>query len=85
MFSRASDLLFPSDSLDWVYIDGNHEYEHVIADLEVFYRKLKSGGILAGDDYDWGEARGCPVRRAVHEPVRPAEAVVLSGWTSTTA
>jgi hypothetical protein len=41
-------------SLDWVYIDGNHLYEFVRRDLELFSAKVKSGGLIAGDDY--GEA-----------------------------
>lgn len=38
------------DGLDFVYIDGNHEYEYVIKDMENYYRKLNSNGILAGHD-----------------------------------
>jgi hypothetical protein len=37
--------------LDWVYIDGDHTYEAVCADLEAYWRVVKAGGILAGDDY----------------------------------
>jgi hypothetical protein len=36
---------------DWVYIDGNHLYEYVKKDLELFATKLKPGGLLTGDDY----------------------------------
>ena len=39
------------DRLDWVYIDGDHHYEAVKKDLEISYRKVKQGGIIAGDDY----------------------------------
>ncbi len=42
---------FPDGSLDWVYIDGNHLYEHVKADLETYLPKVRPGGYLAGDDY----------------------------------
>ena len=34
-----------------VYIDGNHLYEFVKGDLEVYWSKVKSGGYIAGDDY----------------------------------
>jgi Methyltransferase domain len=37
--------------LDWVYIDGDHTYEGVKADLEAFRRVVSPGGVLAGDDY----------------------------------
>jgi len=40
------------DELDFVYIDGNHNYEYVKSDMENYYPKLRKGGILAGHDYD---------------------------------
>jgi hypothetical protein len=42
---------FPDSYFDWVYIDGNHLYEHVKLDLETYYPKVKRGGYVAGDDY----------------------------------
>lgn len=42
---------FGDGSLDWVYIDGNHLYEHVIADLEAWGDKVRVGGVVAGDDF----------------------------------
>lgn len=41
------------DDLDFVYIDGNHEYKYVKKDLEDYYQKLKVGGILAGHDINY--------------------------------
>lgn len=49
--STAAASRFEDESLDWVYIDGDHSYEGVKADLEAYYRTVKPGGILAGDDY----------------------------------
>ncbi len=40
------------NNLDFVYIDGNHEYEFVKRDIELYYLKLKRGGILGGDNFD---------------------------------
>jgi predicted O-methyltransferase YrrM len=48
--------LFQDNSLDYVYIDGNHDYDHVKQDLELWWPKLKPGGLMAGHDYlllDW--------------------------------
>ena len=42
---------FKDESLDFVYIDGNHQYEFVKKDVEKFYSKVKKGGIIGGDDY----------------------------------
>ncbi len=42
---------FPDDYFDWIYIDGNHRYEFVKMDLEMFLPKVKLHGLVAGDDY----------------------------------
>jgi SAM-dependent methyltransferase len=67
--SRSLDAAasFADGSLDWVYIDGDHTYEAVKADLDAYYRAVKPGGFLAGDDYGvpgwWDDG----VTRAVDE------------------
>ncbi|KRD17841.1 hypothetical protein ASE48_25520 [Mycobacterium sp. Root265] len=49
------DLVFLSDladgALDWVYLDSSHMYDHTVKELELLLRKVKSGGIIAGDDW----------------------------------
>lgn len=44
------------DNLDFVFIDGDHAYQAVKQDLDLWFNKLRSGGILIGDDYQqtWG-------------------------------
>lgn len=42
---------FKNESLDFIFIDANHEYEEVKKDIEIWYPKLKNGGIFAGHDY----------------------------------
>lgn len=46
--------LFEDNELDFVFIDGSHEYEDVKKDLTLYYDKIRPGGILAGDDYNTG-------------------------------
>jgi hypothetical protein len=41
----------PDQSIDVVFIDGDHSYEAVTADLEFWWKKVKKGGQLLGDDY----------------------------------
>jgi hypothetical protein len=68
--SMSAAALFPDDYFDWVYIDGNHDYEFVLEDLGNFAPKIKRGGCLTGDDYGWDspEEPGLfPVRQAVQE------------------
>lgn len=50
-FSVNAAERFDNDSLDFVYIDGDHSYEATLADLDAWYFKVKPGGIIAGDDY----------------------------------
>jgi len=56
-----------ADSLDWVYIDGDHMYEAVKADLEAFHRVVRPGGVIAGDDYGKGGWWSGGVAQAVDE------------------
>ena len=58
---------FEDNYFDWLYIDGNHYYDYVLQDLEISLRKVKVGGIIAGDDYTWGAQYDFPVRRAVED------------------
>lgn len=46
-----------SEKLDFVYIDGNHAYDFVKADIENYYLLLKAGGILGGHDFYNGYCR----------------------------
>jgi hypothetical protein len=48
--------------LDCVFIDGNHTYEAVIRDLPFWWKKIRIGGQMLGDDY-WLDT----VAQAVHE------------------
>jgi len=40
-----------NNSLDFVFIDGAHDYESVKRDIEDWYPKIKENGIIGGDDY----------------------------------
>lgn len=44
---------FDDGFFDFVYIDADHRYEAVKADLAAWYPKVRKDGILAGDD--WGD------------------------------
>ncbi len=58
---------FPDEFFDWVYIDGNHLYEHVKEDLELSFQKVRLGGLITGDDYTDGGWWSGGVKRAVDE------------------
>lgn len=42
---------FEDESLDFVYIDGNHEFRYIAEDLHEWTKKVKKGGIVSGDDF----------------------------------
>lgn len=64
--SEAALSAMPDGSLDWVYIDGNHNEPFIGNDIALCLRKVRADGIIAGDDFNWqSEASGAPVRRAV--------------------
>jgi hypothetical protein len=43
--------LIPDDSVDIVYIDGDHTLRGITVDLIRMLRKVSSGGIMGGDDF----------------------------------
>ncbi len=49
--SEEAIKTFEDESLDFVYIDGAHDYKNVKKDLE-WGKKVKHGGIIGGHDYD---------------------------------
>lgn len=54
--SARSCSQFPNNYFDWIYIDGNHQYEFVKLDSQMYLLKVKRHGLAAGDDYggpDW--------------------------------
>jgi predicted O-methyltransferase YrrM len=77
---QAADR-FADASLDFAFIDGNHLYESVCADLFAWWPKIRAGGLLAGHDFgvhrdatgQWG------VRRAVNEFVAATHRELLLG------
>ncbi len=53
-FSMDAVKRFADDSLDFVYIDANHSFDHIMRDILEWSMKVKRGGIVSGHDY--GEA-----------------------------
>lgn len=50
-FSPGAASMFEDESLDFVYIDANHQEPYVSQDIQAWAPKVKPGGILAGHDY----------------------------------
>ena len=66
-FSVPALAAFDDHSISFAYVDGDHSYEGVSADLKALFPKMKIGGIMAFDDYHrrgwWGDG----VIRAINE------------------
>lgn len=53
MTSLEASTQFDNNTLDLVFLDALHDYDSVKQDLNIWYLKIKSGGIFAGHDFFW--------------------------------
>ncbi|NIT59155.1 MAG: hypothetical protein GWN00_23910, partial [Aliifodinibius sp.] len=51
---QAAEWEIPDGMLDFVYIDADHRFDHVMQDIILWFKKIRRGGILSGHDYDFG-------------------------------
>lgn len=49
--SLEASLLFAGSNRDFVYLDADHSYEAVKADIAAWWPAVRGGGVLAGHDY----------------------------------
>ena len=73
--SVDASKLYEDESLDFVFIDANHDYEPVLADVLSWLPKVKKGGIMAG--HDW---QSPSVRKGVLE-VLPEQKLQISRFS----
>ena len=77
-YSRGKSLdaleFVKDGGLDFIYIDGDHRYEGVLADLNGWKAKLRAGGIMAGHDWSFKT-----VQKALVEVFKDKEAVLFQG------
>jgi len=69
-FSMDAIKRFKDNSLDFVYIDANHRNPYVTQDITEWYKKVKTGGILAGHDYMYHANIVCDVPDSVKKFTR---------------
>ncbi len=70
---------FDDESLDLVWIDGDHSYEGCLADIEAWLPKVRAGGLIGGHDYG-REQRGA-VAAAVHDIFEDDAVEIAEGGT----
>jgi hypothetical protein len=61
--SEEAAEIVPDGYFDMVYIDADHSFEHVYADIGFWLPKVRPGGLLSGHDY--GSRRWKGVKEAV--------------------
>ena len=66
--SKEAVLNFAPNSLDFVYIDGAHDYNSVTTDIILWSEKVKPRGIISGHDYI---RRKEPTNHRVVEAIQP--------------
>lgn len=70
MTSIEASKRVPDGSLDFVFIDGDHTYESAKRDIELWYPKVRPGGLVSGHDYFWIENYRLVVMQAVDESAK---------------
>ena len=50
---KSCDAIDKIPEVDFVYIDGNHEFDYVLQDIALYYPKIKEGGVLSGDNLEY--------------------------------
>lgn len=53
MGSVEASFGFADKSVDFIMLDGDHNYDGIRADIDAWLPKMKPGAIMAGDDYLW--------------------------------
>jgi len=50
---------YEDESLDFVFIDGDHSYDGVTRDIKAYWPKVRIGGIISGHDYEgaWADCK----------------------------
>ncbi len=51
MFSKEFADQTQDESIDFVYLDARHDYKAILDDINLWYPKVKRGGVFAGHDY----------------------------------
>ena len=56
-FSAIACESFDVESIDMLHVDGDHSTKGIYDDLVNYWPKMKKGGIVVCDDYDWQPLR----------------------------
>jgi hypothetical protein len=78
-YSPAAADAFPDNHFDWIFIDGLHTRDGVLADLRGWAPKMKENGLILGHDFanhTGAQSMGFGVVEAVQEFLRETDYVM---------
>ena len=82
-FSTDALKRFEDNTVDFVYLDGNHAEPYISEDIRGWYKKVRPGGILAGHDYTRTRAHRNDTRQAVQKFAKEQNKIVFVLGTDT--
>ena len=77
LYSVEASKKIEDQSLDFVFIDAQHDYEAVKQDIQLWRPKVKPGGLLSGHDYD---PKFPGAMKAVNEMIEAPKVTTNSVW-----
>ena len=77
MYSVDASDEFEDESIDFIFIDGDHTYEGVKSDIEAWYPRIVTGGVMCGHDFG---AKYPGVGKAVKEIFKEFSLPARSIW-----
>ncbi len=86
-YSKAAAGLFADACFDWIYVDGIHTHDGLLADLADYHAKVKPDGLILGHDYanhPAADRMNFGVVSAVHQFIREQKwhmlALTIEAW-----
>lgn len=73
--SKLAPSSFNDASVDFLFIDGCHDTDAVLRDVDAWLPKLSVGAILGGDDFNWESVRRAVKQRLPEVHVMPSGCV----------
>lgn len=77
-YSETVAKKIPDHSLYFAFLDGDHSYEGLSLDIDLWLPKIKPGGFLSGHDYQHPKLPG--VKKAVDEVFKSVKLDVNRTW-----
>jgi predicted O-methyltransferase YrrM len=72
---------FEENSLDFIFVDGDHSFDATLKDIVNWYPKLRSGGIFSGHDYNLTDVREAVKTYMMYHNVRvPIQQTLNNVW-----